>query len=205
MKKQTRVKKPVLKGAAKVPGCHADGGAGMRRRQPCDGACLLRQVDPAGAGAVWTAAFRGTARTHATYLRAARSYGLTAKGYRYEPEELKANGKFPCIIHWNFNHFVVLNGFQGNKAVLNDPAKGTYSVPDEDLRRILHRHMPVVRAGRGASCPSGKPQSACCDLRKSGWSARARPLRLSLLTTVISSLLGIMHAGVFAYIFSTGC
>ena len=62
-------------------------------------------------------------------LRAARSYGLTAKGYRYEPEGLKANGKFPCIIHWNFNHFVVLNGFKGNKAVLNDPAKGTYSVP----------------------------------------------------------------------------
>ena len=45
-------------------------------------------------------------------LRAARSYGLTAKGYRYEPEGLKANGKFPCIIHWNFNHFVVLNGFR---------------------------------------------------------------------------------------------
>ena len=38
-------------------------------------------------------------------LRAARSYGLTAKGYRYEPEDLKKDGRFPCIIHWNFNHF----------------------------------------------------------------------------------------------------
>ena len=62
-------------------------------------------------------------------LRAARSYGLAAKGYRYEPETLKKEGKFPCIIHWNFNHFVVLDGFKGNKAVLNDPAKGTYTVP----------------------------------------------------------------------------
>ena len=61
-------------------------------------------------------------------LRAARSYGLAAKGYRYEPEDLKKSGKFPCIIHWNFNHFVVLNGFRGDKAVLNDPAKGTYTV-----------------------------------------------------------------------------
>ncbi len=38
-------------------------------------------------------------------LKAARNYGLTAKGYRYEPEDLKKNGTFPCIIHWNFNHF----------------------------------------------------------------------------------------------------
>ena len=58
-------------------------------------------------------------------LIAARSYGLAAKGYRYEPEGLKENGKFPCIIHWNFNHFVVLDGFKGGKAYLNDPAKGS--------------------------------------------------------------------------------
>ena len=57
-------------------------------------------------------------------VRAARSYGLTAKGYRTEVEALK-DGPFPCIIHWNFNHFVVLDGFtkKGNP-VLNDPARG---------------------------------------------------------------------------------
>ena len=43
-------------------------------------------------------------------LKAARSYGMTAKGYRYEPEDLRARGKFPCIIHWDFNHFVVCAG-----------------------------------------------------------------------------------------------
>ncbi len=40
--------------------------------------------------------------------RAARTYGFTAKGYRFEPEQLKAMAVFPCIIHWEFNHFVVL-------------------------------------------------------------------------------------------------
>ena len=64
-------------------------------------------------------------------LKAARSYGFTAKGYRFEPEALKENGKFPCIVHWNFNHFVVLNGFKGNKAYINDPAKGSYSLSME--------------------------------------------------------------------------
>ena len=62
-------------------------------------------------------------------LRAARSYGFTAKAYRYEPEDLMKNGIFPCIIHWNYNHFVVLDGFRGGKAYLNDPARGTCSVP----------------------------------------------------------------------------
>ena len=47
-------------------------------------------------------------------LIAARNYHMDAKGYRYEPETLKLKGKFPCIIHWNFNHFVVLDGFRNN-------------------------------------------------------------------------------------------
>lgn len=57
-------------------------------------------------------------------ILAARNYGMTAGGYRYEPEELVREGRFPCIIHWNFNHFVVLDGFRKGKAVLNDPARG---------------------------------------------------------------------------------
>ena len=64
-------------------------------------------------------------------LMAARSYGLTAKAYRLEPEDLKEHGSFPCIIHWNFNHFVVLDGFKGDKAILNDPARGVVPVSME--------------------------------------------------------------------------
>lgn len=66
-------------------------------------------------------------------VRAARSYGLTAKGYRTEVEALK-DGPFPCIIHWNFNHFVVLDGFtkKGNP-VLNDPARSRTEITMKDL------------------------------------------------------------------------
>lgn len=66
-------------------------------------------------------------------LLAARSYGLTAKGYRYEPEYLRDNGTFPCIAHWEFNHFVVVNGFKKDKVYLNDPARGTYTVSMEEF------------------------------------------------------------------------
>lgn len=68
-------------------------------------------------------------------LKAARSYGFTAKGYRYEPEKLKEQGTFPCIIHWNFNHFVVLCGFSGKYAYINDPARGNIRIPMEEFDR----------------------------------------------------------------------
>ncbi|MEN6389300.1 MAG: cysteine peptidase family C39 domain-containing protein, partial [Syntrophomonas sp.] len=57
-------------------------------------------------------------------LRAARAYGMEAAGYRLELEAVKQI-EYPAIIHWNFNHFVVLNGFTKNYAVLNDPGRGT--------------------------------------------------------------------------------
>ena len=121
-------------------------------------------------------------------LRAARSYGLTAKGYRYEPEGLKANGKFPCIIHWNFNHFVVLNGFRGNKAVLNDPAKGTYSVPmqtfDDSFTGICLFFEPAE-----GFVPEGKPQSML-QYAKKRLAGAGTAIAFVTLTTVISSLLG---------------
>ena len=46
-------------------------------------------------------------------LLAARKYGMEASGYRFELEALQEQGTFPCIIHWNFEHFMVLCGFRG--------------------------------------------------------------------------------------------
>ena len=49
-------------------------------------------------------------------LVAARSYGFDAQGFRCEVGALKKDMSYPCIIHWNFNHFVVLDGFKGDWA-----------------------------------------------------------------------------------------
>ena len=56
-------------------------------------------------------------------LKAARAYGLVADGYSLDAESIR-DMQLPCIIHWNMNHFVVLDGFQGNRVTLNDPARG---------------------------------------------------------------------------------
>jgi ABC-type bacteriocin/lantibiotic exporter with double-glycine peptidase domain len=70
--------------------------------------------------------------------RAARRYGLTCRGFKKEPDELD-DLPLPAIIHWNFNHFVVLEGFGGDWAWLNDPAIGR--------RRITRAELSEAFAG----------------------------------------------------------
>ena len=65
-------------------------------------------------------------------MRAAKKYGLECHGYRKEPQALKKLTP-PCIIHWNFNHFVVFEGFKNGKAVINDPALGRRKLSWEEL------------------------------------------------------------------------
>lgn len=124
-------------------------------------------------------------------LKAARSYGMTAKGYRYEPDKLKKVGKFPCIIHWNFNHFVVLDGFKGDKAVLNDPAKGTYTVTkdvfDKSFTGICLMFEPTADFK-----PEGKPKSMM-GFAKERLKGAKFAIIFTIITTIISSLIGIIN------------
>lgn len=131
-------------------------------------------------------------------LRAARSYGLKAQGYRYEPEDLKRDGTFPCIIHWNFNHFVVLNGFKKNKAYLNDPAKGNYAVSMTDFDEAFTGICLMFEPSQ-AFRPDGRQKSMLSFARKRLKGAGSA-VAFVVLTTLITSLLGIINP-VFSRIF----
>ena len=131
-------------------------------------------------------------------LKAARSYGLIAKGYRYEPEVLRESGTFPCIIHWNFNHFVVLKGFRGNNVYINDPARGEVKITmeefDESFTGICLCFEPVPDF-----VPSGKPKSILGFVMERLSGAKTAIIFV-ILTTIIANLMGIISPG-FSRIF----
>ena len=63
-------------------------------------------------------------------LRGARELGLEAKGMKLPYDAIKEE-MLPCIIFWEFNHFLVLEGFKDGRAYLSNPALGRHSVSQE--------------------------------------------------------------------------
>lgn len=188
-KAKQAIKQPVTKGAAKVP-------VVMQMEALECGAASLTMILAYYGKWIPLEQVRsdcGVSRNGSNaknVLKAARSYGLMAKGYRCEPEDLKKNGKFPCIIHWNFNHFLVLNGFTKNKAVLNDPAKGTYSVSMETFDQSFTGICLTFEPSETFE-PGGKPKSVVVFAKEKLKGAGAA-VAFSVITSVIASLIGII-------------
>jgi ATP-binding cassette, subfamily B, bacterial len=70
--------------------------------------------------------------TAETLLRAARAYGLHARGYAVEPQAC-ARAPLPAIVHWNFNHFVVLERWSPQQVDVVDPALGRRRLPPAEF------------------------------------------------------------------------
>jgi NHLM bacteriocin system ABC transporter peptidase/ATP-binding protein len=123
---------------------------------------------------------------------AAIHYGFQVKAFRYSPEAIRDQATFPCIIHWNMNHFVVLDGFKGKYAYLNDPARGTVRVTMEEFDAAF-TGVTITAVPGESFTPSGKPKSTLDFARKRLIGAGAA-VAFVMLTTAISYLFGIINS-----------
>ena len=189
MKNGKKLRQPISRGVANVPVIM------QMEALECGAACLAMVLAYYGK---WISleqvrADCGVSRDGANagnVLRAARGYGLSAKGYRYETETLRNKGTFPCIIHWNFRHFVVLAGFRGKKAYLCDPAKGSYSVPMEVFDESFTGICLMLAPGENFEM-SGKPSSVLAFARKRLHGAGAS-IAFIVLASLIAALFGVL-------------
>ena len=185
------VRSPVTKGAAKVPVVM------QMEALECGAACLTMILAYYGK---WVPLEQvrsdcGVSRDGSKaskILKAARSYGLEADGYRAEKiETVRDNAKFPCIIHWNYNHFVVLDGIKGNKAYLNDPARGNVVVTLEELDKSF-TGIVMMFEPTGKFEPGGKPKGVF-EYAKQHLKGTKTAVLFVVLTTLITTLIGIVN------------
>ena len=123
---------------------------------------------------------------------AAMNYGFDVKAYKYDPKAIQEEGVFPCIIHWNMNHFVVLDGFKHGRAYLNDPARGDIDVSMEEFDESFTGVTIVPTPGPDFK-PSGKPKSTL-DFAKKRLVGAGAAVAFVMLTTAIGYLFGIINA-----------
>ncbi len=114
-------------------------------------------------------------------VKTARLYGLAAKGFRLPPQSVLEQ-PLPVIVHWNFNHFLVLEGFHKDTVYLNDPAMGPYTVTYEEFEQAF-TGVVLVFEKTEAFTAGGEKKRLVNDLR-----ARAQGAEGALAYVLLASL-----------------
>ena len=104
-------------------------------------------------------------------LKAAKLYNLNAKGFKKPIDDLKTLPP-PYIVFWNFNHFLVVEGFTKKRVYLNDPADGPRTVDLEQFDRGYTGIVLMMEPGpdfkKGGKKPGIIP-ALSARLQNSGW------------------------------------
>ena len=123
---------------------------------------------------------------------AAEHYGFDVEAYKTSPEHLRDHGTFPCIIHWNMEHFVALDGFRGEHVYLNDPARGQVRITWEEFDESF-TGVVLIPTPSGSFEPSGKRQSMF-EFAKKNLAGAGAATAFVAIAAFIASLFGIVNA-----------
>ncbi|MGQ0655173.1 MAG: NHLP family bacteriocin export ABC transporter peptidase/permease/ATPase subunit, partial [Betaproteobacteria bacterium] len=97
-------------------------------------------------------------------LKAARTYGMSAKGFKKEPKDLRGMA-LPCIVFWNFNHYLVVERFAGDKVFLVDPATGPRIVTAAEFDQSFTGVVLAIEPGKDF-VPGGQKPSIIDSLKR---------------------------------------
>ena len=130
-------------------------------------------------------------------LKAARQFGLTAKGFRKEPATLREL-PMPSIIHWNFNHFVVLERLDSKYAHVNDPSTGRRKVGHDEFDSAFTGVVLAMEPGPEFKPGGREPDLVPLLLRRLSNSVRAVLLLVALsMALVVPTILVPTFAKIF--------
>lgn len=122
---------------------------------------------------------------------AARTYGLKPRTFAAGIKKIESQNSYPCIIHWNFTHFVVLKGFTKRYALINDPAVGAVKVPLDEFDKaytgicIFFELTDAFEKGGHKSTPFEYLKSRASGVRTA--------MIFVVLTTILAGIFGIMQ------------
>ena len=125
-------------------------------------------------------------------IMAAQNYGLASKGRAMGLDALKDQQPFPCIVFWNFNHYVVLDGFAGKYAYLNDPARGEVRVTMDEFESSFTGVVIVFEKTDAFEEGGAKPDSKGFireRMKGLGW-----PVAFIMGVTALASIINIISS-----------
>ena len=132
-------------------------------------------------------------------MEAAKRYGMECHAKAYKLESLMTKATFPAIVFWNRNHFLVVDGFKGKYAYLNDPARGRVRLPIEEFAKSYSNICLLCTPGKDFVA-DGKPKSIL-DFLRMGLAGNKRLVALVMLTGALAAVGGVLIP-VFSKVFT---
>ncbi|EFJ6851499.1 peptidase domain-containing ABC transporter [Escherichia coli] len=124
----------------------------------------------------------------------AEQLGMVTRALSLELDELGAL-KMPCILHWDFSHFVVLVSVKRNRYVLHDPARGRRYLGREEMSRYFTGIALEVCPGSEFQAETQQTRISLRSLINSIYGIKRTLAKIFCLSVVIEAINLVMPVG----------